>query len=168
MVVTVSHAGYISASRSRPIAPARGARAAPACRRVRRISSSAVRRLDPCAGAVLLLARQVYKEKGVALPLAAPQARGKALVNIAPAGAGRAHHLDHGAAETNALGGAGLMFATTRGTVRRNKCRIRAGQSRRKNRDELDPGEGIVDVQDLPGGSGRPADHRQRPVTRSP
>ena len=41
---------------------------------------------------------QVYKEKVWRLPLAAPQARGKALINLLPLERGRAHHHDHAAA----------------------------------------------------------------------
>ena len=41
---------------------------------------------------------KVYKEKVWRLPLAAPQARGKALINILPLEPGETHHLDHAAA----------------------------------------------------------------------
>ena len=64
----------------------------------------------------------VYKEKVWRLPIGTPQSRGKALRNLLPLEAGRTHHHDHAAA-----GGRGewgeldVMFATTRGTVRRNK-----------------------------------------------
>ena len=52
-------------------------------------------------------AGQVYKEKVWRLPLAAPQARGKALVNLLPLETGRAHHHHHGAAgRRGELGGA--------------------------------------------------------------
>ncbi len=43
-----------------------------------------VRRLDPYAGAVLLLARQRLQDEGLAAAAAAPQARGKALINLLP------------------------------------------------------------------------------------
>ena len=67
-------------------------------------------------------AGQVYKEKVWRLPLAAPQARGKALINILP--------LDPGETITTIMplpedettwGQLDVMFATTSGTVRRNK-----------------------------------------------
>ncbi len=65
---------------------------------------------------------QVYKEKVWRLPLAAPQARGKALINILP--------LEQGETITTIMplpedettwGKLDVMFATTSGTVRRNK-----------------------------------------------
>jgi DNA gyrase subunit A len=92
---------------------------------------------------------QVYKEKVWRLPLAAPQARGKALVNILPLEEGE--HIttimplpeDEEAWET-----LDVMFATTGGTVRRNKLSDftqvnRAGKIAMR----LDTGEEIVDVQ---------------------
>src|SRR5256714_76200 len=92
---------------------------------------------------------QVYKEKVWRLPVAAPQARGKALINILP--------LDNGETITTIMplpedekswGELDVMFATTRGTVRRNKLSDfvdvrRSGIIAMK----LDEGEGIVDVQ---------------------
>ena len=91
---------------------------------------------------------QVYKEKVWRLPLAAPQARGKALINILP--------LDPGETITTIMplpedettwGNLDVMFATTSGTVRRNKLSdfvdVRpSGIIAMK----LDPGEAIVDV----------------------
>jgi DNA gyrase subunit A len=65
---------------------------------------------------------QVYKEKVWRLPLAAPQARGKAMINILP--------LDAGETITSIMplpedektwAQLDVMFATTKGTVRRNK-----------------------------------------------
>ncbi|MCK9913043.1 DNA gyrase subunit A [Microbacteriaceae bacterium K1510] len=92
---------------------------------------------------------QVYKEKVWRLPLAAPQARGKALINILP--------LDPGETITTIMplpedektwGDLDVMFASTKGTVRRNKLSDfvdvrRSGIIAMK----LSPGEGIVDVQ---------------------
>ena len=92
---------------------------------------------------------QVYKEKVWRLPLAAPQARGKALINILP--------LDQGETITTIMplpedettwGKLDVMFATTSGTVRRNKLSDfvdvrRSGIIAMK----LDDGEAIVDVQ---------------------
>ncbi|KTR08478.1 DNA gyrase subunit A [Aureimonas ureilytica] len=64
----------------------------------------------------------VYKEKVWRLPLATPQSRGKALVNMLPLEKGERitsilplPNDEHTAAELN------VMFATTKGTVRRNK-----------------------------------------------
>jgi DNA gyrase subunit A len=92
---------------------------------------------------------RVYKEKVWRLPLAAPQARGKALINILP--------IDQGETITTVMplpedeskwSELDVMFATTRGTVRRNKLSDfvdvrRSGIIAMK----LDEGEGIVDVQ---------------------
>jgi DNA gyrase subunit A len=92
---------------------------------------------------------QVYKEKVWRLPAAAPQARGKALINILP--------LEQGELITTIMplpedertwAQLDVMFATTRGTVRRNKLSDfvdvrRSGIIAMK----LDEGEQIVDVQ---------------------
>jgi DNA gyrase subunit A len=92
---------------------------------------------------------QVYKEKVWRLPQAAPQARGRALINILP--------LEQGELITTIMplpedettwGQLDVMFATTRGTVRRNKLSDfvdvrRSGIIAMK----LDEGEAIVDVQ---------------------
>jgi len=92
---------------------------------------------------------RVYKEKVWRLPQAAPQARGKALINILP--------LEQGELVTtvmplpedeNSWANLDVMFATTRGTVRRNKLSDfvdvrRSGIIAMKLAD----GEAIVDVQ---------------------
>ena len=92
---------------------------------------------------------RVYKEKVWRLPQAAPQARGKALINILP--------LEQSELVTTVMplpedestwGELDVMFATTRGTVRRNKLSDfvdvrRSGIIAMK----LAEGEGIVDVQ---------------------
>jgi DNA gyrase subunit A len=92
---------------------------------------------------------QVYKEKVWRLPAAAPQGRGKALINILP--------LEQGETITTIMplpedektwGNLDVMFATTRGTVRRNKLSDfvdvrRSGIIAMK----LDEGDAIVDVQ---------------------
>jgi DNA gyrase subunit A len=92
---------------------------------------------------------RVYKEKVWRLPLAAPQARGKPLINILP--------IEQGERMTSILplpedestwGNLDVMFATTKGTVRRNKLSDfvdvrRSGIIAMK----LDDGEGILDVQ---------------------
>jgi DNA gyrase subunit A len=94
-------------------------------------------------------AGQVYKEKVWRLPLAAPQARGKALVNLLPLEPGERittiMPLPEDEATWEALD---VMFATTRGTVRRNKLSDFAQVNRGgKLAMRLDEGEGIVDVQ---------------------
>jgi DNA gyrase subunit A len=92
---------------------------------------------------------KVYKEKVWRLPEAAPQSRGKAMINILP--------LDQGELITTIMplpedettwGNLDVMFSTTRGTVRRNKLSDfvdvrRSGIIAMK----LDEGEAIVDVQ---------------------
>jgi len=92
---------------------------------------------------------RVYKEKVWRLPQAAPQARGKSLINILP--------LEQGELVTTVMplpedeqswAQLDVMFATTRGTVRRNKLSDfvdvrRSGIIAMK----LAEGEAIVDVQ---------------------
>jgi DNA gyrase subunit A len=92
---------------------------------------------------------RVYKEKVWRLPLAAPQARGKPLINILP--------IEQGERMTSILplpedestwANLDVMFATTKGTVRRNKLSDfvdvrRSGIIAMK----LAEGEGILDVQ---------------------
>ena len=65
---------------------------------------------------------QVYKEKVWRLPLAAPQARGKALINILPLEQGERITTIMPLPEDEATWAQfDVMFATTGGTVRRNK-----------------------------------------------
>jgi DNA gyrase subunit A len=94
-------------------------------------------------------AGQVYKEKVWRLPLAAPQSRGKALVNLLPLETAERittiMPLPEDEASWEALD---VMFATTRGTVRRNKLSDFAQVNRAgKLAMRLDEGERIVDVQ---------------------
>jgi len=92
---------------------------------------------------------RVYKEKVWRMPLAAPQSRGKALINILPLEEGERINtimpLPEDEASWSELD---VMFATTRGTVRRNKLSDfvdvrRSGIIAMK----LDEGDAIVDVQ---------------------
>jgi DNA gyrase subunit A len=92
---------------------------------------------------------QVYKEKVWRLPLATPQSRGKALINLLPLETGERittiMPLPEDEASWEALD---VMFATTRGTVRRNKLSDFAQVNRGgKLAMRLDEGERIVDVQ---------------------
>jgi DNA gyrase subunit A len=92
---------------------------------------------------------QVYKEKVWRLPLSAPQSRGKALVNLLPIEPGERittiMPLPEDEASWESLD---VMFATTRGTVRRNKLSDFAQVNRAgKIAMKLDEGENIVDVQ---------------------
>jgi DNA gyrase subunit A len=92
---------------------------------------------------------RVYKEKVWRLPLAAPQARGKPLINILP--------IDQGELMTSILplpedestwGNLDVMFATTKGTVRRNKLSDFADVRRSGIiAMKLAEGEGILGVQ---------------------
>ena len=92
----------------------------------------------------------VYKEKVWRLPLAAPQALGKYLKNILT-------NLEDGERVTSILAlpedeaqweGLDVVFATTRGTVRRNKLSDFTQVNRNgKIAMKLDEGEAIVDVQ---------------------
>jgi DNA gyrase subunit A len=92
---------------------------------------------------------QVYKEKVWRLPLAAPQARGKALINLLPLSEGERittiMPLPEDEADWETLD---VMFATTGGTVRRNKLSDfvevrRSGMIAMK----LGEGEGILGVE---------------------
>src|SRR5215467_214577 len=92
---------------------------------------------------------QVYKEKVWRLPQAAPQARGKALINILPLEQGEnittIMPLPEDEATWDKLD---VMFATTRGTVRRNKLSDFADvRPSGIIAMKLDEGEGIVGVQ---------------------
>jgi DNA gyrase subunit A len=92
---------------------------------------------------------RVYREKVWRMPLAAPQARGKALINILPLEQGERITTIMPLPEDEASWAAlDVMFATTRGTVRRNKLSDfvdvrRSGIIAMK----LDEGDAIVDVQ---------------------
>jgi DNA gyrase subunit A len=151
MVVTVSHAGYIKRV---PLSTYRAQRRGGKGR-------SGMQTRDEDFVARLFIASthapvlffsshgQVYKEKVWRLPLSAPQARGKALVNILPLEQGERittiMPLPEDEARWSELD---VMFATTRGTVRRNKLSDFAQVNRAgKIAMRLDEGEEIVDVQ---------------------
>ncbi|TAK50372.1 MAG: DNA gyrase subunit A [Xanthobacteraceae bacterium] len=92
---------------------------------------------------------QVYKEKVWRLPMAPPQARGKALINILPlAQDERITTIMPLPEDESSWGNLDVMFATTGGNVRRNKLSDfvdvrRSGIIAMK----LDEGEAFVDVQ---------------------
>ena len=151
MVVTVSHGGYVKRV---PLSTYRAQRRGGKGRSgMQTREEDFVARLFVASTHTPILffssLGQVYKEKVWRLPLAAPQARGKALVNMLP--------LEQGERITTVMplpedeaewANYDVMFATTRGTVRRNKLSDftsvnRAGKIAMK----LDPGEDIVDVQ---------------------
>ena len=151
MVVTVSHAGYVKRV---PLSTYRAQRRGGKGR-------SGMQTRDEDFVARLFVASthqpvlyfssmgQAYKEKVWRLPLSAPQARGKALVNLLPLEQGERITTIMPLPEDEATWeNLDVMFATTRGTVRRNKLSDfsqvnRAGKIAMK----LDEGESIVDVQ---------------------
>ena len=92
---------------------------------------------------------QAYKEKVWRLPLSAPQARGKALVNMLPLQQDeRITTVMPLPEDEDSWANLDVMFATTRGTVRRNKLSDFAQVNRAgKIAMKLDPGDDIVDVQ---------------------
>ncbi len=150
MVVLVSHAGYIKRV---PLSTYRAQRRGGKGR-----SGMATREEDFVArlfvasthAPVLYFSSkgQVYKEKVWRLPLAAPQARGKALVNMLPLELGeRITTIMPLPEDEESWATLDVMFATTRGTVRRNKLSDFASVNRAgKIAMKLEEGEGIVDV----------------------
>ena len=150
MVVTVSHAGYVKRV---PLSTYRAQRRGGKGRAgMQTRDEDFVARLFVASthAPVLFFSSHghVYKEKVWRLPLAAPQARGKALVNMLPLDPGERittiMPLPEDEATWEALD---VMFATTRGTVRRNKLSDFAQVNRAgKIAMKLDVGEGIVDV----------------------
>jgi DNA gyrase subunit A len=151
MVVTVSHAGYVKrVPLSTYRAQKRGGKGRAG---MQTRDEDFVNRLFVASTHTPVLffssRGQVYKEKVWRLPLAAPQARGKALINILPLEQGELITTIMPLPEDEASWAElDVMFATTRGTVRRNKLSDfvdvrRSGIIAMK----LDEGEAIVDVQ---------------------
>ncbi len=151
MVVTVSHAGYVKRV---PLSTYRAQRRGGKGRAgMQTREEDFVTRLfvaSTHAPVLFFSSRgQVYKEKVWRLPAAAPQARGKALINILP--------LEQGENITTIMplpedektwDKLDVMFATTRGTVRRNKLSDFADVRRSGIiAMKLDDGDAIVDVQ---------------------
>ena len=151
MVVTVSHAGYIKRV---PLSTYRAQRRGGKGRSgMQTKDEDFVTRLFVASTHAPLLffssAGQVYKEKVWRLPVAAPQARGKALVNMLPLEKGERittiMPLPEDEASWEALE---LMFATSGGTVRRNKLSDFGNVNRAgKIAMRLEGDEAIVDVQ---------------------
>ncbi|HEX8828887.1 MAG TPA: DNA gyrase C-terminal beta-propeller domain-containing protein, partial [Xanthobacteraceae bacterium] len=151
MVVTVSHAGYVKrVPLSTYRAQKRGGKGRAG---MQTRDEDFVTRLFVASTHTPVLffssRGQVYKEKVWRLPQAAPQARGKALINILPLEQGEnittIMPLPEDESTWDKLD---VMFATTRGTVRRNKLSDfvdvrRSGIIAMK----LDEGDAIVDVQ---------------------
>jgi DNA gyrase subunit A len=151
MVVTVSHAGYVKrVPLSTYRAQKRGGKGRAG---MQTRDEDFVTRLFVASTHTPVLffssRGQVYKEKVWRLPLAAPQARGKAMINILP--------LEQGESITTIMplpedektwDKLDVMFATTRGTVRRNKLSDFADVRRSGIiAMKLDEGDSIVDVQ---------------------
>ncbi len=151
MAVTVSHAGYIKRV---PLSTYRAQRRGGKGR-------SAMQTRDEDFVARIFVSNthqpvlffsslgQAYKMKVWRLPLAAPQARGKALVNLLPLEQGeRITTIMPLPEDERVWADLDVVFATTRGTVRRNKLSDFAQVNRAgKIAMKLDEGESIVDVQ---------------------
>jgi DNA gyrase subunit A len=151
MVVTVSHTGYIKRV---PLATYRAQRRGGKGRSgMQTKDEDFVTRLfvaDTHTPVLFFSSRgMVYKMKVWKLPLAAPQARGKALVNLLPLEEGeRITTIMPLPADESTWGELDVMFATTRGTVRRNKLSdfVEVRQNG-KIAMKLDEGDGIVGVE---------------------
>jgi DNA gyrase subunit A len=151
MVVTVSHAGY---TKRVPLSAYRAQRRGGKGRSgMQTREEDFVSRLFVASTHTPVLffssRGQVYKEKVWRLPVAAPNARGKALINILPLEQGeRITTIMPLPEDESSWGNLDVMFATTGGNVRRNKLSDfvdvrRSGIIAMK----LDEGEAIVDVQ---------------------
>jgi DNA gyrase subunit A len=151
MVVTVSHAGYVKrVPLSTYRAQKRGGKGRAGMQTREEDFVTRLFVASTHAPVLFFSSRgQVYKEKVWRLPLAPPQGRGKALINILPLDQGEnittIMPLPEDEASWDKLD---VMFATTRGTVRRNKLSDfsdvrRSGIIAMK----LDEGDAIVDVQ---------------------
>ncbi|MGD0632654.1 MAG: DNA gyrase subunit A [Beijerinckiaceae bacterium] len=151
MVVTVSHGGYVKRV---PLSTYRAQRRGGKGRSgMQTREEDFVARLFVASTHTPILffssRGQVYKEKVWRLPLAAPQARGKALINMLPLEQGeRITTIMPLPEDEESWATLDVMFATTRGTVRRNKLSDFAQVNRAgKIAMRLDAGEEIVDVQ---------------------
>ena len=151
MVVTVSHAGYVKRV---PLSAYRAQRRGGKGRAgMQTRDEDFVSRLFVASTHTPVLffssRGQVYKEKVWRLPMAAPNARGKALINILPLEQGeRITTIMPLPEDESTWAELDVMFATTSGTVRRNKLSDfvdvrRSGIIAMK----LGEGEAIVDVQ---------------------
>jgi DNA gyrase subunit A len=151
MVVTVSHAGYVKRV---PLSTYRAQRRGGKGRAgMQTRDEDFVSRLFVASTHTPVLffssRGQVYKEKVWRLPMAAPNARGKALINILPLEQGeRITTIMPLPEDESSWANLDVMFATTGGNVRRNKLSDfvdvrRSGIIAMK----LDEDEAIVDVQ---------------------
>lgn len=151
MVVTVSHAGYVKrVPLSTYRAQRRGGKGRAGMQTRDEDFVSRVFVASTHTPVLFFSSRgQVYKEKVWRLPVAAPNARGKALINILPLEQGeRITTIMPLPEDESSWSNLDVMFATTGGDVRRNKLSDfidvrRSGIIAMK----LDEGEAIVDVQ---------------------
>ncbi|WP_454619167.1 DNA gyrase subunit A [Bradyrhizobium cenepequi] len=151
MVVTVSHAGYVKrVPLSTYRAQRRGGKGRAGMQTRDEDFVSRVFVASTHTPVLFFSSRgQVYKEKVWRLPMAAPNARGKALINILPLEQGeRITTIMPLPEDESSWGNLDVMFATTGGNVRRNKLSDfidvrRSGIIAMK----LEEGEAIVDVQ---------------------
>src|SRR6201999_1654298 len=151
MVVTVSHAGY---AKRVPLSAYRAQRRGGKGRAgMQTREEDFVSRLFVASTHTPVLffssRGQVYKEKVWRLPMAAPNARGKAMINILPLEQGeRITTIMPLPEDESSWGNLDVMFATTSGTVRRNKLSDFADVRRSGIiAMKLEEGEAIVDVQ---------------------
>ncbi|WP_029356086.1 DNA gyrase subunit A [Bosea sp. 117] len=150
MVVTVSHAGYVKRV---PLSTYRAQRRGGKGRSAMQTrEEDFVTRLFVASthAPVLFFSSkgQVYKLKVWRLPVAAPQARGKALVNILPLDADERITSIMPLPDEEAWSRLQIMFATTGGTVRRNELSDFTNVNRNgKIAMKLEEGEQIADVQ---------------------
>ncbi|MBO4222703.1 DNA gyrase subunit A [Bradyrhizobium neotropicale] len=151
MVVTVSHAGYVKrVPLSTYRAQRRGGKGRAGMQTRDEDFVSRVFVASTHTPVLFFSSRgQVYKEKVWRLPMAAPNARGKALINILPLEQGeRITTIMPLPEDESSWKNLDVMFATTGGNVRRNKLSDfvdvrRSGIIAMK----LEEGEAIVDVQ---------------------
>ncbi|MFK8251142.1 DNA gyrase subunit A [Ancylobacter terrae] len=150
MVVTVSHAGYVKRV---PLSTYRAQRRGGKGRSgMQTRDEDFVTRLFVASthAPVLFFSSkgQVYKLKVWRLPVAAPQARGKALVNILPLDADERITSIMALPDEETWGRLQIMFATTSGSVRRNELSDFTNVNRNgKIAMKLEEGEAIAGVQ---------------------
>ncbi|QFR32315.1 DNA gyrase subunit A [Ancylobacter sp. TS-1] len=150
MVVTVSHTGYVKRV---PLSTYRAQRRGGKGRSAMQTKDEDfVTRLFVASthAPVLFFSSkgQVYKLKVWRLPMAAPQSRGKALVNILPLTEGERITSIMALPDEETWSRLQIMFATTGGTVRRNELSDFTNVNRNgKIAMKLEEGESIADVQ---------------------
>jgi len=150
MVVTVSHAGYIKrVPLSAYRAQRRGGKGRSGMSMKEEDFATRLFVANTHTPVLFFSSRGIaYKMKVWRLPLAAPQARGKALVNLLPLHPGeRITSILPLPEDEGAWEALDVVFATTRGTIRRNKLSDFTQVNRNgKIAMKLDEGDGIVGV----------------------